>query len=530
MLSLSATETKVYMDALELYRRAEYKKALSKLDKHNWHGKLPIRVLLLYAYIFRGTKNPPKEVKALGEIIERAPNVLNDEEKSFMAEVWSLLGEALSKTGEAEGARDAFLISAELEDRREKKLAECSNAIFAAINIEKTTPAEAAELFAKYRAMLGEIKSYSTYEENDGALRLGLLSADFRRHPVAPLIMPILRHAEKNGLEIYCYSAVRETEEDEVTLQIRSLAAKWRNVASLTAEQTAKLVHEDKVEVLFDLSGHTAGNLLPVLAYKPAPVQMSGIGYMGSTGLNELDYFLGDVYLDEAEESPWFTEKLLRLPHTHFCLELPHGLPACGNAPFLKNGFVTFGCFNNLAKLTDEMLFLWGKILSAVPNSRLKLKHILLGSAEGRDMIKNRLQNAGIDTERVELANFSADYYAAYSGIDIALDTYPYTGGMTTIDALMMGVPVISLYGERHGTRFGLSILSNCGLGELAVKTKEEYFARAVSLANDAELLVLLHQNLRGMVASSPLTDGEAYAHDFAKAVYHTAKKRGIRR
>ena len=265
-----------------------------------------------------------------------------------------------------------------------------------------------------------------------------------------------------------------------------------------------------------ELGVHTKNNRLPILAYRPAAIQICGIGDVRSSGLSCVDYFLSDVYCagNERPVQEDFTEHVIHLPHTHFCFTPPDNLPPIEPPPCLARGFVTFGSFNNASKLTDETLSLWNSILRRLPTSRLILKHKLFGYVEGASYTKNRLTKLGFDLTRVELRGFSDNYLNEYNDVDIALDAYPYTGGLTTFEALSMGVPVVTRYGARHGTRFGLSILQNIGLGELAVSTKEKYIETSVALATETDLLISLRKKLRGFIANSPLSSGAQYAAD----------------
>lgn len=512
MFSFNEKALRLYAEALSLYKQSEYNSAMTVLNKMERKGAMPFKALLLRAYIFRATGAVLSEVGALTDMLAKASPKTADEREQA-ADAWSLLGAACSELGENETAREAFLQAAELSGKKQLKLTELSNAIFVSNHITGLGTAEMKRLYQQYNALLADIEPYREYLPHEGALRLGILSADLHSHPVASLLLALFRCHNREKMAIYCYSATAA--EDGITEQLKVVADGWQDVCGREFAEIAGKIHADAIDVLFDLSGHTANTLLPVLAYRAAPVQLSGIGYMGSTGLAAVDYFLGDVYLDDAETDEWFSEKLLRLSTTHFCFSPAAGLPACEQPPCLKNGCITFGCFNNLAKLTGEMLAAWQRIMTAVPQSRLLLKHKLLGSKEGRQYIKSRLNNAGIDLARTELRDFSTDYLTDYYDVDIALDTYPYTGGMTTFEALYMGVPVVSLYGSRHGSRFGRSILANAGVGELAVSSIADYVSAAVSLANDGELLAGLHQSLRRLVEKSPLMDGKAWTREF---------------
>ena len=323
---------------------------------------------------------------------------------------------------------------------------------------------------------------------------------------------------DKNLFET-CYYSNTETP-DELTEHLRSTAYIWRDIRKLTDEEAAKIIRDDEIDILFDLSGHTSDNRLPVAAYRPASVQISGIGYIASTGLDCFDYFLSDIHCaaNETAMSEYFTEKIIKMPHSHICYELTQKIEPAYYPPCIKNKFVTFGSFNQFRKMTDSMLTAWKKILDAVSNSRLLLKHKIFNTADGKNFVCERLKNLGFDLARVEMRGFSKNHLAEYADIDIALDTFPYTGGVTTCEAIYMGVPVISLYGDRHGTRFGLSILNNVGLYELAVDSYDEYIKRAVALAGDWELLTILRRTLRTMMKKSPLMDSEGYVRDIEKA------------
>ena len=317
----------------------------------------------------------------------------------------------------------------------------------------------------------------------------------------------LITNHDKNLFEVYCYSAGNTF--DAVTKNIKSAVNVWRDISNLSDEDAAKIIRADEIDILFDLSGHSNGNRLPILAYRPAAVQISGLGYMNSTGLNCVDYFLSDVNC--VGDTKFFTESLIAMDHSHFCYAPLKQFPAVNHR---ENHFVTFGCFNNFSKVTDSILTAWGKILAAVPKSKLILKHKIFDTAEGKDFVLKRLENLSLNTKQIELRGLSKDYLNEYNEIDIALDTAPYNGGLTTCEALLMGVPVISLVGDRHGSRIAYSILKNIGVEELATANLDEYVQRTVSLANDKDLLKVLHKNLCTMFRNSPLTDSKNYVRE----------------
>lgn len=354
-----------------------------------------------------------------------------------------------------------------------------------------------------------------TSKEVSHKIRIGYISPDLKEHVVLSFVWPMLTEYDKERFEVYCYCACKE---DKYSKYVKSCVDKWANVESLKFADRARLIYEDKIDILVDLAGHTSNTCLPVLAYKPAPVQMCGIGYFATTGLSAVDYFLTDKYLVNECTQNYFSEKLLVLPHSHFCYKVWKATPAVHNAPCIKNGYITFGSFNNLSKVNEDVIEVWSRILKSVPKSRLFLKGKLLGEAVGREIIYKKFQKFDIDTSKLDLRGSSDEYMSEYLDIDIALDTFPYPGGGTTCDALYMGVPVISYGDGSHGGNFGISILKNIGLTECCCYSLDEYVDKAVALATDFELLDALHRSIRTMMENSPVMDSRLYMHDIESA------------
>ncbi|MBD3878143.1 MAG: hypothetical protein SR1Q5_00440 [Quinella sp. 1Q5] len=472
--------------------------------------------LLLEAYIRRDQIEYTKSLALLKKLLPRL-KASSPEERDVAADAYSCLGSNNKFLGRPKEAVQAFRLSASLSNSNKKACGEISNALFAASSVENFSAADFQELYAEYKKYLADIVPYPKKFYDHEKIRVGFISANFQWNVVMSWSWYFFNGTFDNkAFTVYCYSNVKEP--DKVTELFRKVVEHWRDIQNLTDKEAAKLIQDDEIDILFDLDGHTQNNRLRVAAYRPASVQISGIGYMNSTGLDCFDYFLSDVYC--AGDESYFTEKLIVLPHSHICYESPiKNLEPAAAPPCLRNNFVTFGCFNNFAKVTDSILIAWKRILDAVPNSRLLLKHLIFMNDDGRKFVSERMKSLGFDLSRVEMRAFSKSHHLVeYGDMDIALDTFPYTGGVTTCEALFMGVPVVSLYGDRHGTRFGLSLLSNAGLGELAVASYDDYVGRAVMLANDWELLAIFRKNLRVMVKKSLLMDSERYIREVEQA------------
>jgi protein O-GlcNAc transferase len=330
--------------------------------------------------------------------------------------------------------------------------------------------------------------------------------------------LPFFREHDHSQFEIYCYSDTRKP--DEVTALIRQGADVWRETANLSDAELAAQVSQDRIDVLVDLVMHTAGTRLGMFARKPAPIQVAWLAYPGSTGLARMDYRFTDPVLDPPGQTDHFyTEQSMRL-ESFWCFEPPANSPAVGPLPAEKNGYITFGSLNSFSKVNDAVLDLWREILAAVPDSRL-----VLTPPKGKitDRVREKL---GVASARlIGLPRESRlKYFKYYHNVDLALDPFPYAGGITTLDGLWMGVPVVTLPGPTIVSRGGLSILTHVGLTELAVKTKADYVALAVALARDKARLRELRASLRGRLERSVLMDAKRFAGQMEsayRAIWH---------
>ena len=345
-------------------------------------------------------------------------------------------------------------------------------------------------------------------------LRIGYISPDFRQHAAAYFFTPFLRDTNKDEFEVFVYFTGKV---DHITQRFKKMTRNWRNMAEKSPLQIARQIYNDRIDILVDLSGHSQNSCLPVLAYRPAPIQLSGIGYINTTGLSTVDYFLTDkICCPDRSTELKFTEKTLKLDGCHLCFspEIFRSLKPEGmDTPAQKNGYITYGCFNNFAKVTDDMLLMWRNILEG-SNAKLILKNKTCSVESGREIIRNRFRRVGGNPDKLELRPFSADYLTQYRDIDIALDTSPYCGGLTTCDALYMGVPVITMSGCSHGSRYGETILQAAGLSELISNGSRSYSGKAIQLGKQISKLNELHHELPKRLKQSRLMDNKSYMVD----------------
>jgi predicted O-linked N-acetylglucosamine transferase (SPINDLY family) len=431
------------------------------------------------------------------------------------------LGNALGDAGRVDEAIAAFRRAIALEPSFHKAH---SNLVFM-LNFHAGSDAAAIarELRLWNAQHAGPLRSciqpHPNNRDPDRRLRVGYVSRDFLGVPVGRFLLPLLEHHDRRQIEVFAYAQVPVP--DRMTAQLRAHTDVWRDVTGFTDARLADLIRQDAIDILVDLSLHAANNRLLVFARKPAPVQVTYLAYAGSSGLTTIDYRLSDPCLDPPLDPPGteesiYSENTWRLPETYWCYQPVLDLTV-QPPPAVNTGAVTFGCMNEFCKINEPMLRLWANLLAAVPPSRL-----LVSAPKGshRDRLLRILEANGVAPGRagfVERAPL-ADYFALYHTIDIALDTVPYGGGTTTCDSLWMGVPVVSLKGQRAVGRGGYSILSNIGLPELVASTPDDYVQIAAQLAGDLPRLADLRLTLRQRMQRSPLMDAPRFARNIEAA------------
>lgn len=358
-------------------------------------------------------------------------------------------------------------------------------------------------------------------------LRVGYISPDFREHAVMALLEPVLRAHHRSDFEVFCYANVKKP--DAVTQRLQAEADQWRDIHGMEPERVAELIRQDGIDILMDLAGHTTGNQLLALARKPAPVQATWLGYPNTTGLDAIDYRITDDVSDPPGQTEcWQSEKLERLPETFFCFHPLAGEVEAGPLPALATGRITFGCLNNFCKVSDPTIKLWAQLLRQLPESRLLLESRLFTASPDLDQDQaaqrflEKFARAGVAPERIELNRTRlpiAQHINLYNRIDIALDPFPYNGGVTTCEALWMGVPVVTLAGRTYVARAGASAVVHLGFPDWAPETPEAYLAKCVELAGDLGKLAQLRGQLREKMRQSPLCDAPRFVGHFERAL-----------
>jgi predicted O-linked N-acetylglucosamine transferase (SPINDLY family) len=353
-------------------------------------------------------------------------------------------------------------------------------------------------------------------------LRVGLVSGDLRAHPVGYFLEGVLaalseRAADRLALFVYA----NQSAGDAVTARLRDCCRRWRPVLRVADEALAQQIRDDGIDVLVDLSGHTAQNRLPVFAWKAAPVQVSWLGYFATTGVAAIDYLIADPWTLPVSEEAQFSEKIWRLPETRLCFTPPDVAVTVGPLPALLGKGVTFGCFNSLAKMNEAVVALWSRILARVPGSRIFLKARQLDVASVREGVFDRFAAHGIGADRLILEgpDTRANYLTCYQRVDVVLDPFPYTGGATSAEALWMGVPVLTLAGTDFLSRQGVGLLMNAGLPDWVAADADDYVTRAVAYASDLPRLAALRSGLRQQVLASPVFDAARFAGHFETAL-----------
>jgi predicted O-linked N-acetylglucosamine transferase (SPINDLY family) len=486
-----------YEDAMRCYRQ------VLELDPGN------ISALSNMTAIFTNLGMMDKVFSMCGHILERDPE--NHNAHNNLAVAYKAAGNMAAAISHARRAVASAPQSAIIY----------SNMLLMMVYADFIPPEELAEASRGFGSQIADDIAWMKHDaiNRDPArrLRIGFVSPDFFSHAVNYFFEPLLVGRSRDYFEYFAYSNV--SREDDVTERLRHEFDHWRDIRFLPDEKVAEVIASDGIDILVDLAGHTANNRLLVFARKPAPVQVTWLGYPATTGMKAMDYRITDSFAEPpGMTEQWNVEELWRLPRI-FCCYQPHAdSPAViDHPPFRDNGYITFGCFNNFSKVTDDTLEAWARIMVAVPDSRLLLE---VGSlTEFRPVVEDKLRRAGMPMDRVDLEpRRKENQFVLYNCIDMALDPFPCCGGTTSMDTLWMGVPFVTLAGVHFVSRMGVTILNNAGLPELIAADVDEYVAKAVALAKDRARLESLRSGLRQRIAKTPLMDTQAFVKDMEDA------------
>lgn len=434
--------------------------------------------------------------------------------------IFMMLGVCLMRSGQLDESiahlRGALLKNPDLVETH-------SGLLMSMMYSESVSPEELAEESRRYGEKVARIfpriPIFDNDKTKDRKLKVGYVSQDYRDHPVPYFLDPLLENHDRKNFEVYAYSSTKYF--NPVMDRMKTHVDVWQDIHGMSNEQASDLIRKDKIDILIDVAGHTGENNLKVFARKPAPIQVTWLGYPATTGMKTMDYKISDPYVEPPGMGEHLnTETIWRLPNI-FCCYQPHekSPEVIAHPPFEDNGYITFGSFNNFIKVRDPVMAVWGKILKQVPNSRLILEVTGGEDPDLVDLITQRLEKQSCPLDQVIIEpRKRSNQFIIYNKIDIALDPFPTTGGTTTMDTLWMGVPLVTLAGRQFSARMGASILTNAGMPELVAENVEEYVAIAVKLATDKDRLKTLRHNLRERFAASPAMNQKSFAHDMEEA------------
>ncbi len=356
------------------------------------------------------------------------------------------------------------------------------------------------------------------FDKNVKKLKLGFVSSDFGNHPGGYFSYNLIKELNKKGYELYAY--VTYNRDDSLSYDFQKLFNKWNIIENKKDIEVAEEIANEGIHILFDIQGHSAKNRLPIFFFKPAPIQVTWIG-QGSTGINEIDYFIGNEFITPKKDELHYTEKIVRIPKISQTFKNPPEL-TINNIPALKNNFITFGSLNQIPKINYDVINTWSQILKNIKESKILIKNRLVDSLYIKKEILKKFNDHGINENQIILEGSESsreDLLKTYNKIDISLDTFPFQGNTTTIESMWMGVPVLTLKGDRHISYFGECINSNCNMNDWISSDKEEYIKKAIKFSNDLNLISNIRKNLRNTILKSPIFDHETLGENFDKLI-----------
>ncbi len=494
---------------------------LGRLDEAEACYRQAVRIKPNYAEAHHNLGNILRDMERLDEAEACCRRAL--EIKPSYVEAYHNLGNVLQKLGQLDKAIACYRRTLEIKPDYVEAY---NNLLFGSNYLPNQSPAQLLAEARRYGELVARqarpYKAWNCVPDPARCLRVGIVSGDLRAHPVGYFLKSALAALSAHAagrLELFAYH--NNIRADAVSERIKACCRDWHTVAALSDENLARLIHDDGIDILLDLAGHTAHNRLSVFAWKPAPIQAAWLGYLATTGVAAMDYLIADAWTLPETEEAHFTEKIWRLPETYLCFTPPDVEEKVAPLPALANGYVTFGSFNNLTKMNDDVVALWARVLASIPNSQLFLKTKQFEEASVRQSTVERFAVHGIGADRLVLKEPvpRAEYLAPYRQVDIALDPFPYPGITTSVESLWMGVPVLTLTGESFMSRQGIGLLMNAGLSEWIAIDADDYVAKAIAHAGDLQRLAALHNGLRQQVVASPIFDALRFAKNFEAAL-----------
>ncbi len=505
------------VDSLTSQQKVEEALKFAELGVKRDPQNIPLRNRLGIAY--HGNKRYSDSISTYSGILEEAPE--------FFPARMNLAG-MCSQTSAHREAMEHYAVALESDQAGSEHV---SNWVFAHLYDPEVSAAELLKISRQWASdQFSDVTPYSSWKVDtapDAPLRLGIVSGDFREHPVGFFLESVLRRLAALGVELHLYSTVLV--EDDASKRFKALAERWVGAYADNPDDFANNVREAGIHVLVDVAGHTAYNRLNVFARKPAPIQITWLGYLSTTGLDTMDYIVGDPWVTPPGEEDHFTEEPLVLPQSYQCLSEPQDSPDVEDLPALANGHVTFGSFNNFAKLNDPVVDLWAEVLKRVEGSVLLLKNQVLTDSAYRDKLAARFAERGISGNQLilEPSRSREHILESYNRVDIGLDPFPYTGCTTSFESLWMGVPVITRTGDRFLSHAGESIMNNLGMPDWIAENAEDYVRIASEKAANLLQLSETRAGLRERLRTSPLMDSDSFAQHFHDALI-TARSRWL--
>jgi predicted O-linked N-acetylglucosamine transferase (SPINDLY family) len=492
---------------MALVEQRQYATAMQRLDSALKIDPGHMRSLVTMSFVFLQTGNPLAAEKICRMGLRLFPgntHLLNN------------LGSACSHAGKVKEAFDAYL---QVVKQGNPTSTIISNLLLAA-NYVSFAPADIFEMHATFGQMLEpEVLPFRPPRVRHEKIRVGLVSADFRTHSCAFFLLSLLQHYDHEKFEFHLFSCTPEHGQDESTKIFQSLGT-WHDILNLSDEEAETLIRAQEIEALIDCTGYMAGSRIPLFGLRPAPVQLTWLGYPNTTGLRSMDYRITDWVSDPNGAEKYYSERLLRLPGPFSCYTPPQPLPEVAPPP--KDAPFMFGSFNNATKISDDTLWLWSECLKRVPESRLMVKDRNLDSNAMKDLLRERFVQKGISADRLEFLAFvqnGGEHLRCYNHVHLALDTVPYNGTTTTLEAALMGVPTVCLLGNSHVSRVGASLNTRLGLDAFIAQTPQEYIELAARHAKNKNRLYETKSKLRAHLLASPLCDAQGWAKDFCEAV-----------